>query len=123
MDKLIFEPHNGYGSTIDGEPLPFGYLSKATPVPQPVFELSPVTGGSVEELTAYALAAASAPALLEALKAIVEEFGGTIEQYHKIGPDYTLSAGTEVFEVSTILDREPLIEAARAAIFQAEGGE
>lgn len=66
---------------------------------------------------------ASAPALVEALKALVEEFGGTIEQYHKIGPDYTLSAGTEVFEVSTVLDREPLIEAARQALAQALGGE
>lgn len=62
-------------------------------------------------------------ALEKALSALVEEFGGTIEQYHKIGPDYTLSAGTEVFEVSAILDREPLIEAARAVLTGEKEGE
>jgi len=51
-----------------------------------------------------------------ALQPIVEEFGSTIALYHKIGPDYTLKDGTEVFEVSSILDRSDLIDAALAAI-------
>jgi hypothetical protein len=50
------------------------------------------------------------------LREIVEEFGGTIEQYHRTGPDYTFRDGTEVFEVSTVLDREPIIARARAIL-------
>jgi len=54
--------------------------------------------------------------LREALQPIVEEFGSTIAQYHKIGPDYTLKDGTEVFEVSSILDRSDLIDAGLSAL-------
>lgn len=46
----------------------------------------------------------------------VEEFGCSIAQYHQNGPDYTLRAGTEVFEVSVLLDREGLIDRARALL-------
>lgn len=59
---------------------------------------------------------AEAPNLLTILAEIVDEFGGSIAQYHKIGPDYTFKDGTEVFEASVLLDREALIERARNAI-------
>lgn len=65
---------------------------------------------------------AAAPELLAALVALVDEFGCTIDQYHKNGPDWTHKDGTEVFDVSTVLDRAPLIDAARAAIAKAKGG-
>ena len=54
--------------------------------------------------------------LEKALEPIVTEFSCTIEQYYKLGPDFTHKDGTEVFAVQSILDREPLIEAARAAL-------
>jgi hypothetical protein len=58
--------------------------------------------------------------LVTALRNLVEEFGGTIAQYYKFGPNWTHKDGTEVFDASTVLDREPLIEAARALITKAE---
>lgn len=42
----------------------------------------------------------------------VDEFGCTIEHYHKNGPHWT-SADGEMFDVGVVLDREPLIERAR----------
>jgi len=66
---------------------------------------------------------ASAPDLLEALKALVDEFGCTIDQYHKVGPHWTQKDGNELFDVGVVLDREPLIEAARAAIAKAGAGQ
>lgn len=59
---------------------------------------------------------AAAPALLSLLTEIVDEFGCSIQQYHKNGPDFTHKDGTEVFHVSVLLDREGLIERARAAV-------
>lgn len=61
----------------------------------------------------------AAPELLAVLQKIVWEFGGSIEQYHKLGPDWTMKDGTETFNVSVVLDREELIEEARAAIAKA----
>lgn len=58
--------------------------------------------------------------LRAALIPIVDEFSCTIEQYNKIGPDFTHKDGTEVFMVQTVLDREPLIVAARAALASKE---
>lgn len=67
MADLIFEPHNGYGSLDpDGEPWPFGYISRG--VGKPVFELSTVFKGDPDELRALALAMTAAPALLKALQ-------------------------------------------------------
>ena len=47
---------------------------------------------------------------------VVSEFGCSIEQYHKNGPDFTFKDGTEVFAASTLLDREELIDKARAEL-------
>lgn len=61
-------------------------------------------------------ALAEATNLRGALIPIVDEFSCTIEQYNKIGPDFTHKDGTKVFMVQTVLNREPLIIAARAAL-------
>lgn len=87
--------------------------------------------GTVEKylllMREYLARAQSAEARLavvtEALRPIVEEFGCSIQQYHKIGPDYTLSGGVEVLNVGVLLDREPLIEAARQALSESRDGE
>lgn len=74
------------------------------------------------KLTDDLLAAEADNARLSALvDEVVEEFGGSIAEYHKNGPHYTLSAGTEVFEVGILLDREELIERARNLITRAKG--
>lgn len=54
--------------------------------------------------------------LREIVAEVVDEFGGSIDQYHKIGPDWTHKDGTETLNASTLMDREPLIERARAAL-------
>jgi hypothetical protein len=77
----------------------------------------------IRENEANARLIAAAPDLLEALRCLVDEFGGSIEQYHKIGPDFTHKDGTETLFASTLLDREELIERARAAIAKAEGAQ
>lgn len=66
---------------------------------------------------------ASAPALAAevarlrvALTTLVDEFGGTLDQYHRNGPHFTHKDGTEVFDVAVILDRAEYIEAARAEL-------
>ncbi len=64
---------------------------------------------------------AQAPAMAEALAELVDEFGGSIEQYHKIGPDFTHKDGTEVFHVGVVLDRAELIERARALLTAIKG--
>ncbi|OJU50845.1 MAG: hypothetical protein BGO02_03945 [Brevundimonas sp. 67-6] len=43
------------------------------------------------------------------LNETAEEFGGTIDQYHMIGPDWSTDDG-EMLNASALLDREPLIE-------------
>lgn len=53
---------------------------------------------------------------LTILTKLVDEFTCSIEQYHKIGPDWTMKDGTETFNVSVLLDREELLAEARAAI-------
>lgn len=70
-----------------------------------------------DEAEARATAAeAERDAMRAALVELVDEFGGSIEQYHKIGPDFTHKDGTEVFHVGVVLDRAELIERARAAL-------
>lgn len=51
----------------------------------------------------------------EVLGHLVEEFGESIASYHKVGPCLTTrSDGQEYVSAGIILDREPLVEAARA---------
>lgn len=61
-----FEPHNGYGGEIDGDPFPFGYIS--TSAPQPIFELSVILEFDAEELRANSRLIAAAPEMLAALR-------------------------------------------------------
>lgn len=63
----------------------------------------------------------ASPELVGALSALVDEFGGSLDNYHKLGPDFTFKDGTEVIHASTLVDREPQIEAALAALAQARG--
>ena len=58
----------------------------------------------------------------EALKLALEalsEIDGSVKLYHRLGPDWTHKDGTEVFEVSVLLDRSELIEKAIAALREA----
>ena len=45
---------------------------------------------------------------------------GTIEQYHKIGPEFTRKDGAEFFHISTVLDREELLRSLGAALSHAK---
>lgn len=63
---LKFEPHGLYGKKIDGEAMPFGYISQEG-YGKPVFELSPIFVHPTEKLRALALQMAAAPEMAEAL--------------------------------------------------------
>lgn len=52
----------------------------------------------------------------EALERLVYEFGSAIDTYDRIGPDWTHKDGTQVIEVSTLLDRREFIEQGRDAL-------
>lgn len=54
--------------------------------------------------------------LREALGKLVDEFGCSIDLYHRNGPDYTFKDGTQVFGVAVLLDREELITSAKAIL-------
>lgn len=57
-------------------------------------------------------------ALNLALEAL-EEIDGSVKLYHRLGPHWTHKDGTEVFEVSVLLDRSELIEKAITSILEA----
>lgn len=77
----------------------------------------PLTDADREDPAALIASQAKRIAELEkALEPLVDEFGCSIEQYDRIGPDWTHKDGTEVFEVSTLLDRRELIDRARATL-------
>lgn len=63
----IFEPHGGFGRTIAGETMPFGYISEG--VGQPIFELDHPGIGRPDyaKMIAAATMIAAAPELYEAL--------------------------------------------------------
>jgi len=63
----VFEPHRGYGGEIDGEAMPFGYISTSNPR-LPIFELDTPLAFPPAELVACALKMAAAHDLYEALK-------------------------------------------------------
>jgi len=69
-----------------------------------------------DQIFTTALRVTGADELAEALESIIDEFGCSIDQYNRIGPDYTHKDGTQVFNVSVLLDREPLLEKAKAAL-------
>ena len=58
---------------------------------------------------------------VELLRQVENEFGCSIEQYNRNGPDFTHKDGTEVFHVSVLLDREELIGRARNFLARYEG--
>lgn len=64
--------------------------------------------------------AETAQQALEGMRRLVasfcDEFGGTLDEYHKNGPHFTFKDGTEVFDVAVILDRADLITEARQAL-------
>ncbi|TAA54613.1 hypothetical protein [Shinella sp. JR1-6] len=64
---LQFEPHSLYGSAIDGEPMPFGYISTAAPMP--IFELSTPLKWPTDALASLARQMAAAPQMFTALLA------------------------------------------------------
>jgi len=68
--------------------------------------------------TAHLIAAA--PELYEALEKLVSEFGGSLEQLDRIGPDLTCADGAFV-SATTLEDRREFIEAASAALAKARG--
>lgn len=47
---------------------------------------------------------------------VLKELQGSIHSYNKNGPDWTHKDGTEVFEVSVLMDRQDAIDAAVAAL-------
>lgn len=64
---LQFEPHALYGSAIDGEPMPFGYISTAAPMP--IFELSTPLKWPTDALASLSRQMAAAPQMHAALVA------------------------------------------------------
>jgi hypothetical protein len=67
---LKFEPHGLYGQRIDGEAMPFGYISEPG-YGKPIFELSPIFAHPAEDLRTLALQMAAAPEMAKALKAVL----------------------------------------------------
>lgn len=75
MSKFAFEPHSLHGETIDGEAMPFGYISQIQESGHrlPVFELNTVFGDMLGlDLAGIARAMAEAPAMVEALRRILQ---------------------------------------------------
>jgi hypothetical protein len=64
---LQFEPHSLYGSAIDGEAMPFGYISTANRMP--IFELSTPLKWPTDALASLARQMAAAPQMFAALLA------------------------------------------------------
>lgn len=106
---LQFEPHAGYGAVIDGEPLPFGYISTRTPMP--VFELMPVLKYPEDKLRDLALKMAAAPEMFEALRECQKALDSIV------GPD-AIKATSVSHAYAQALAAEVK---ARAALSKAEG--
>lgn len=81
----------------------------------PSYDAAEYRGVAAEISALYAIASFQTwRDLLDMLSALVNDLGCTIEQYDKIGPDFTHKDGTEVFHVSVLLDRRELIDGLRA---------
>ena len=79
MSQFVFEPHNLHGETIDGEAMPFGYISQIQESGHrlPVFELNTVFGDMPGlDLAGIARAMAAAPAMAAMLRSIDRDDDG-----------------------------------------------
>lgn len=114
---LKFEPHNGYGMEIDGERMPFGYISGGNPT-LPIFELNPVLMINPETLQTLALLMAAAPSMAELIKDIAEtpKHGEPCPD----APEFQQSWEDECGRYA--IDRlHDIIDAARAAVAKVTG--
>jgi len=116
---LKFEPHGLYGQKIDGEAMPFGYISQQG-YGKPIFELSPIFVHPTEDLRALALQMAAAPEMAEALRPfaalleIFEQKAGTRPMEGEICSWVDHRVGERVLTVEHLV-------AARAALQKAGG--
>ena len=78
--------------------------------------VGPITVAEARTIARVLREAAEGPGLRNALERLVEEFHGSIEQYDKIGPDFTRKDGTELFHASVLLDRRDLLDEASAIL-------
>lgn len=79
MSQFVFEPHSLHGETIDGEAMPFGYISQIQESGHrlPVFELNTVFGDMPGlDLAGIARAMAAAPAMAAMLRGIDRDDDG-----------------------------------------------
>jgi hypothetical protein len=83
--------------------------------------LADINGPNYPHCEPNARLIAAAPGMYALLYSIVDEFGGSIDQYNRYGPDFTHKDGTEVLHVSVLMDREPIIERARAILAKIDG--
>ena len=77
-ERIVFEPHNGFGGDFCGEEFPFGYISHESPR-MPIFELDVIVGDDFEMMHATAEKMARAynvhDDMLAALKLARDEMG------------------------------------------------
>lgn len=79
MNNLVFEPHNLHGETIDGEAMPFGYVTQIQESGHrlPVFELNTVFGDLPGiDLAGLARIMVEAPAMAALLRGIDRDEDG-----------------------------------------------
>lgn len=112
-ERIVFEPHNGFGGDFCGEEFPFGYISHESPR-MPIFELDVIVGDDFEAMRATAEKMVRAynahDDMLEALKAAKEFITNGIELGFIRMPD--TSTPDRAHETPGIV---------RAAIARAEG--
>jgi hypothetical protein len=125
---LKFEPHGLYGQKIDGEAMPFGYISQQG-YGKPIFELSPIFVHPTEDLRALALQMAAAPEMAEALRAEEEadELLDAADEYtHRADAEGWLNDPTGSLHVTEAWDRarqaRDRAKKMRRAVLQKAGG-
>lgn len=138
VNGLIDDSEGVYGLHLNGDPAPWDdltlggrYQEWLLPLAAAEHCLSVVPAEHANEANQRATkaeaerdaAVADRDALRDALAPIVDEFGCSIELYHRNGPHWTHKDGTQVFDVSVLLDREPLLDAAKAALTRTAGAD
>lgn len=98
---LQFEPHALYGSAIDGEPMPFGYISTAAPMP--IFELSTPLKWPTDALASLARQMAAAPQMFAALLAAESFISGFEDDDLQEGVPSLLSSIRAIIRPSVVL--------------------